>query len=398
MTEVRAPSDEHRDQVGAVMRVSLNLTRSFLETHVPTLPLDRMRCVFDGDRVLGVAGEHRFRQRFGGRELEMFGIWGVATLPEHRGSGVATLAVSRLLHEGHERGDALTALYPAALRPYRQLGYELAGTYAEHDVRLDDLPRGGGPLPVEVYDPARDLDAVRACYRRAIEHHNGPIDCDDPAWWPRRVMGHDAPDELHRAVVARGAGGEVHGYASFVTEKDDSGDLDVSFRLSFNHLVASSLEGWASLLGYLRGFRGLGQALRFSGPPADPLSMLVEEPRVRPSWTYHWMLRLLDVRTALRGRGYPAVDGEALIAVEDGMFPGNQGPWRIAARGGSVEVTEAPGARVTPMPIGTLSAMYSGFLSPFDAVRLGVLDANDPAVPVLAQLFAGPPPYMLDFF
>ena len=51
-----------------------------------------------------------------------------------------------------------------------------------------------------------------------------------------------------------------------------------------------------------------------------------------------------------------------------------------------------------PVSIGTLSSMYSGFLSPFDAVRLGLMDADDPAVPVLARLFAGTAPYMLDWF
>mgnify|MGYP003549364214 CR=1 FL=1 len=51
MTEVRTPTEEHREQIGAVMRVSLNLSRAFLDERVPTLPLDRMRCAFEGDRV-----------------------------------------------------------------------------------------------------------------------------------------------------------------------------------------------------------------------------------------------------------------------------------------------------------------------------------------------------------
>ena len=42
--------------------------------------------------------------------------------------------------------------------------------------------------------------------------------------------------------------------------------------------------------------------------------------------------------------------------------------------------------------------MYTGFLSPHDAVRLGLLDGDDPAVAVLARLFAGPAPFMLDWF
>ncbi|MGH2635334.1 MAG: GNAT family N-acetyltransferase [Actinomycetota bacterium] len=396
MTAIRTPGEEHRDQVANVMRVSLNLEHAFVEHRAAGLPLESFRCAMEGDRVLGSAAERRFRQRFGGRELDMCGIWGVGTLPEHRGAGLATLAVSRLLHEARDRGTPLSALYPAILRPYRGLGFEMAGTYTEHSVRMDDLPRGGGPLPVEEYEPGRDLDDVRACYRRAVETHVGPIDSDDPDWW-KRIMGARMPTDPHRAVVVRGPGGEVEGYASFEYEKEDA-DLDVSFRVACGHLVASSLDGTASLLSYFRGFRGLGQTLRFTGPPADPLSMLVEEQRLRPSWTFRWMLRLLDVRASLEGRGYPPVSGEAVLAVEDGLFPDNRGPWRLVAEDGKVTISSAEGSRVRPIPVGTLAAMYSGFLSPFDAVRLGLVDGDDPSVPVLARLFAGPPPYMLDFF
>jgi predicted acetyltransferase len=397
MTELRTPSEEHREQVAHVLRVSLNLDRGFVEHRATKLPLDRFRCAFDDGRVVGTAAEHRFRQRLGGRDVEMCGIWGVATLPEHRGGGHASLAVEALLQEARERGTPLSALYPAVLRPYRRLGYELAGTYTEHRVRLDDLPLVDGSLPVREYDRDRDLEDVRACYRRAVEAHNGPIDSDDEDWWAERIMGPRTPEDPHRAVVVRGSGGEVEAYASFVRVKEE-GDLDLDFRLDCRHLVASSIEGLRSLLAYVRGFRGLGTALVFPGPPADPLAMLVEEQRLRPSWTFRWMLRLLDVPAALEARGYPPVGGEAVIAVDDAMFADNRGPWRISAEDGKVRVSSAEGERVRPVSIGALSSMYTGLLSPYDAVRLGLLEGVDPAVPVLARLFAGPPPFMLDWF
>jgi predicted acetyltransferase len=51
-----------------------------------------------------------------------------------------------------------------------------------------------------------------------------------------------------------------------------------------------------------------------------------------------------------------------------------------------------------PLPIGMLSSLYSGYLTGMDLVRLGYLVPDDPAVPVLTRLFAGPPPWMPDFF
>ena len=60
-----------------------------------------------------MAAEHHFLQWFGGNALPCSGIFAVATSPEHRSSGLASAAVSQIMREAHDRGDPLTALYPA---------------------------------------------------------------------------------------------------------------------------------------------------------------------------------------------------------------------------------------------------------------------------------------------
>ena len=394
-TDVFTPNDGNRDEIVGLMRVAFNMT-SRLEERAAWLPIEKMRCVSDGDRIVAAAGARDFRQWFGRHELEMSGVWGVVTLPEHRGGGLATRAVTTLLEDARERGQPISALYPATQRPYRGMGYEQAGTMTRHEVALDDLPRGpSGPLPVEEFSFDRDLDDVRACYRASVAGHPGPIDSDEPDWWRDRILGHWFSDDVQRTVVARGREG-VEGYASF-TYGQAAGAIDFNYSVNCRHLVATSVEGYASLLSYVRAFRGLGVSLRFTGPPAHPLGLLVEEQRVAPVWTYRWMLRLLDVPAALSGRGYPPISGEAVIAVEDGLFPENRGPWRVEADGsGSVSVSPASGGRVRPVTIGTLSSIYTGFLSPFDAVGLGLLDEDQ--APFLARLFGGPAPWMHDFF
>ncbi|HJU57152.1 MAG TPA: GNAT family N-acetyltransferase [Actinomycetota bacterium] len=394
-TTVFRPDDEHRDEIVRLMAVAFNMS-SRLDERAAWLPIQNMRCVSDGDRIVAAAGARDFRQWFGRRELEMSGIWGVVTSPEHRGGGLATRAVTTLLEEARERGQPLSALYPATQRPYRGMGYEQAGTMTRHEVALDDLPHGpSGALPVEEFSLERDLDGVRTCYRASVSGHHGPIDCDDPDWWHEKILGRWFSDDVQRAVVARGPSG-IEGYASF-TYGPAKGAIDFNFSIQCRHLVATSVEGYASLFSYMRGFRGLGISLRFTGPPAHPLGLLVEEQRVAPVWTYRWMLRLLDVPEALSGRGYPPVSGQLVLAVEDGLFPENRGPWLVEGDGsGSVSVSPARGSRVQPVTIGTLSSVYSGYLSPFDAVALGRLDAAH--APFLAQLYGGPAPWMHDFF
>jgi hypothetical protein len=264
-----------------------------------------------------------------------------------------------------------------------------------HEIALDDLPRGGsGPLPVEELDLARDLDGVRACYRASVSGHNGPIDSDEDDWWRNRILGPWFSSDLQRAVVARGPDG-IEGYASF-TYGPASGAIDFNYSVVCRHLVASTLSGMASLLSYLRAFRGLGVALRFTGPPAAPLALLIEEQRVLPAWTYRWMLRLLDVPAALAGRGYAPVSASFDLVVEDGLFPENRGPWRVVVDDGSASVSQGSGSADAAVSIGTLSSVYSGFLSAWDAAALGLIEPS--MAPVLASVFGGPAPWMHDFF
>ena len=396
-SDVITPGDEHRDELVGLMRVAFNLGSGTLAERAAWLPVEKMRCLLEGDRIVAAAGARDFRQWWGGRELEMSGIWGVVTLPEQRGGGLATRAVTELLEAARARGQTLSVLYPATQRPYRGIGYELAGTMTRHAVALEDLPRGAaGPLTVEEYAPERDLDAVRACYRASVSNHPGPIDSDEDDWWPSRVLGRWFSEDVQRTVVARGASG-VEGYAAFTFGSDPGGPLEFEYAINCRHLVATSVEGWASLLSYLRGYRGLGQTLRFTGPPAHPLALLVEEQRVRPVWSFRWMLRLLDVVRALEGRGYPPMSSELVLSVEDGLFPENRGPWRVVADGGVVSVSPASGVGgVRPISIGTLSSLYSGFLSAADAAAFGLVD--EAAAPGLARLFGGPAPWMYDFF
>jgi predicted acetyltransferase len=132
--------------------------------------------------------------------------------------------------------------------------------------------------------------------------------------------------------------------------------------------------------------------VEWSAPPQDPVSLLLPEAQVTTGMRYLWMLRVLDVVRAFEARGYPPVDADVTFAAEDPRYAGNTGGWQLRVVSGSATVEPAR-ASTRPIPIGALSAMYSGFLRADDAVALGFLDGDDPAVRALRTLFAGPDPW-----
>ena len=249
---------------------------------------------------------------------------------------------------------------------------------------------------VEVLDIERDLPGVKACYGAWSRQHNGPVEPTDDRWWTRRVLS-GWGDAVFRAVVTCGPANDVEGFAAF-RYVDTEGRLDVDFGLECTAFVATTDRALRALLAYFRSFRGVGAWVQWTGPPEDPVAFILAEQTLTSPLRYRWMLRLLDVPAALAGRGYPPVDADAVVAVRDEQFPDNSGAWHLAVRNGEAAIQRAAATTTEPLPIGILSAMFSGFLRVPDAVRLGYLSPSDPAVPALALLFAGPDPWCPFFF
>ncbi len=397
--DIRTPAEEDREQLVDVLRTSLNFTRAWADDRGPVMPLPDYRCAYVDGRIVATAAGFRFRQWFGGRDLPMSGIYAVATLPEHRGTGSASAVVLQVLREARDAGMSVSALYPAVVRPYRRLGYELGGSFSEHRLNLNAIPSdlGQGLPAVELLDPERDLDGLRACYRASIRHGNGPLEPTDDAWWSRRIL-RPFGEGISRAVAVRGRDGSIEGFAAFRYMDAEGGHLDIDFGLGCLAFAATSDRAIRAILAYFRSFRGVGIWVQWCGPPEDPIALLLPEQDIATPFRYRWMFRLLDVPGALAQRGYPAIDADVVVAVEDPQFPENAGPWRLVVRGGEPSVEPAPGVDVRPLSIGILSSLFTGSLRVPDAVRLGYLDGGDPAVPALQQLLAGADPWCPFFF
>jgi predicted acetyltransferase len=398
-TEIRAPRDDERERIAEVLATSLNFPRERSVAGSHLYPIDDMRCAVVDGQIVATSGEYRFAQWFGGKALDCSAVWGVATLPEHRGSGLASSATEAVIRAGRDRGAPVSALFPAVIRPYRSIGYEMAGTFTKHRVAIDAIPPQPRDLPApELFDLDRDLAGVRACYRSFVSPHNGPVEPTDDRHWADRLVAR-ADDETRRAVVVR-EGGEVSGF--LVTGRDpDPGPLDVAFGLWTEAFAATSETSLRSLLAYVRRFAGLGKWFQWSGPPNDAIGLLVDEQSLSIEMHYRWMLRLLDVRAAFERRGWPEVDDETVFSVDDPMFPDNAGPWRLRVERGEATMTSAEGGSPpgsAPIRIGALSSMFSGYLRASDAVRLGIFAAEDPAAEAFGRLFSGSDPWCPFFF
>ena len=392
MLEIHEPADTDREAIALINSLAFNFN-----ARAEDISLDGALCAFEGTKLVGASQAIALGQWFGGARVPCAGVSSVAVLPEHRGRGVASTLMRQLLEHQRRQGDAVSALYPANSQLYRHLGYEFAGLRPEFRAQVTDLPPAKGEV-VELAE--NDIGTVMACFSEFASNHNGPVESRDPVRWAYHVLAHKGEGTLQRTAVVPGPGG-LGGYASYFMESGPFG----GFRVTCKHLVALNPPALRALLGYFRRFENAASELAWFGPPgAGPFGFALASSgfSIVPTMR-RWMGRILDVPSALELRGYPPeVAGSLVIRVDDALFPANEGPWELHVANGRMAVAPASGPHngrsQAPLPVGLLSALYTGLAAPHDLVVMGALDRDDPRLGLLSALFYGPVPWMPDFF
>ena len=111
----------------------------------------------------------------------------------------------------------------------------------------------------------------------------------------------------------------------------------------------------------------------------------------------HWMIRLVDLVKAIERRGFPlGLRASVRLNVRDDVIRANAGGWKLSVEGGRARVKrDTPSARSSvELSVGTLAAVYSGYLSPIQLAQVGQVRAPAAAIASLASIFApahGPP-------
>ena len=368
------------------------------------------RWVADEDgRIVGIMRGLPVEQAFGGRFVPSVGVAAVAVALDARSRGVGRELMTGFLRSQREAGMGLSILYFSTAAPYRGVGYEIAGHRIRYALPLDFLPRKQD-LAVEPWGDD-DLPAVNASLRRFALTQNGLIGRPD-WWWETRVFKPLDDDQyLYRFLVRQG--GEVRGALIYTLHKGPREDLPVAWVRESEALeiVARDLfwetpEAGRSLLAFVAGQRAMGTDLAWTGPAQDPLALLIPEHAPRFTSGYRWMGRVVHVAAALEARGYPAaLDATVELAVEDPSLPENAGVYRVRFAGGraTVDGPNASGANgrgsVATITIGGLASLFTSYATTATLVGAGLLrDAAAVTLAVLDQAFAGPSPWMLDFF
>ena len=344
-----------------------------------------------GDEVIGGYIVQPAGQLFGGRSVPAHPVAGVVVAPEWRHRGVAGAMMRDLVAISAERGVAVAPLHAATTRLYRRWGWELGDRSVRHRVRSSLLATLSGQGQAA---RLRDNAAVEALRREVLHRWDGPL--DRPDWWldVEWPLGEDDPE--HHTY-----GWFEDGRLTGVTRYEESRDgLWIAIRVQ--ELVAATRDAFTGLLGFLGGHEAQAPEITFVHSALRHRSELLfllpdADKAITTEGHLCWMQRIVDVRAALEGRGWPAhVDARLELEVTD---PVRSEPQRcvLEVAGGSAHVSPGGGGAVR-CGIGMLSSWYSGTLRTHDAVRLGLLEASAEDQATMDSLIGDREAWMPDFF
>ena len=375
--------------LGEMMRHAFGMAPAYLEVYMRRLGRESFRCVKAHGKVAGGLAIYSLGQWFGGRSVSMAGLAAVAVPPEGRGTGTARTLLVRTLTELHAKEVALSALYPATHTLYRSVGYEQAGNRAWRRFAPSAIGLADRALPVRPIDPS-DPQLV-TLYRAWAERENGVLDRGEPMW--QRLA-----DPLLDGVPVQGyvAGPETapEGYILFVQRGSATGTMEIAVR----DFVALTAGAGRRLLTLLADHRSVVREIAWPGQLTDPLLCLLPELDVRIERPERWHLRIVHVQAALRQRGYPdQVEAELHLEVRDAILPGNDGRFVLQVKDGRGEV-ERGGRGELVLDVRGLAPLYSSYLAPAQLRAIDFLAGPPAALAAAARIFAGPEPWMADFF
>lgn len=383
---------ENDGDAAALMRIldrAFGMTPRDSERYEKTIGRQNFRVVREGGTIVGGLAIIRMGQYFGGQCVPMAGIAAVGIAPWMRGRGAARLLMESTLRELRGDGSAISTLYPATQTLYRAVGYELAGSQFEITLPLDAIHVREKAVTVRPIEP-RDEPALEAMYEEYAAHRPGHLARNDVMWTRiRSPRGKTADGFLFEEA------GRMAGYVYFRQKNARF----KPYSLQISDMLATTPAATRGLLSFLAEHRSVGQDAIWHGYPIDPILASLPEMTWKSRPRLHWMVRVLDVKSALEARGYPASTNDTLhFDIEDDLLGENAGQWTLRIENGRGHVTQG-GHGALKLTVRALAALYTGFMSAHDLAALGWLRTSDTnALSLAAGAFAGPPPWMGDGF
>lgn len=391
MQSARPVTDNLRPRVAELLQNAFRFPKK-TAVDESNAPAEQLLVIPEGDRVASSCRVHAFRCYADGKLLPSGGIGNVSTWADLQGKGHASQLMRDAVACMHERGDALSQLYPFSARYYRKLGWELCGRkyiygpFHQRDVKPADEAASVRPLL-----NLEDWEILDKAYRRFAPRYFGTLD-RMPDRWKGRLEG-ILNDRGQMYIIEDDHGPAGYMVCTFKTEEGRGNHCRV---VEFGFADDRAVRGLIAFLGRLP----VNVCdITIEASPSPDLIPYFLEPYIGLQIQSGFMLRIVEMKRAVEMRGAPAgVSGEVVVGITDEVAPWNAGNWRLVfdqQNASAEKVSTAPDVAFT---VQQFARLYGGAFDPVAAAAFGSLPADDIGALGLLRAAYGQVPFCPDGF
>jgi predicted acetyltransferase len=297
----------------------------------------------------------------------------IAVQPTHTRQGLMTRMMHHQIHDLHERGEPLAALFASESIIYRRFGYGIGSLYERWTIDRQHTGyarRYESPGRIRFVDPTDISNDLPEVFRRTTAGRPGVFQ-RPPHQWERDSQ---APEHLQGGqgglfYAAYEEGGRVDGYVTYRI---------TSTNLCVNELMATTTEAMTALWRFCFDVDRTSSTEALKRPVDDPLPWMLADPRrLQRSIRDGVWVRVVDVAAALKLRRYMQPD-KLVIEIKDDLCPWNEGRFELE---GSPEGAECRASSSSPdlvLGISDLASAYMGAVSFSTFARAGLAEERTP--------------------
>lgn len=341
-----------------------------------------------------------------GKAMKMGGIGAVASWPESRRGGLIAQLLGRVIRAMKDDGQVISLLTPFSYAFYRKYGWEMAIDRKKYTVPAYLWPvKAKDPVSGTIerwnMEDSRIVAELGPVYEQFASRYNGTLS-RSPEWWNHRVIRNRRGDY----AVCRDDAGTIRGYMQYRMKNRE---------FTIQEFVALDREAERALWRFIAMHDSMAERAVLYVPVDDGLSLTGAEPRFGQEIEPYFMARIVDIEAFVRQYAFNPLEerigkwvrtGTAILTLEvsDDHAPWNNGRFRIAvdeagrADAGKLEEGAPAEGPIIRGSIQAFAALFTGYRSATELLRIGMLSGSDEAVRLLQTLIPAKTPFLCDFF
>jgi len=287
----------------------------------------------ENGRVLAGMDVLTYIMWFDGQKVPMYGIGGVASMPETRRQGHIRKIFEKVFDDIYEKGAVFSHLYPFSYDYYRKFGYETCGYIKRYilpvgPARKLKLKNNGSAH--EFIKGGEVRDKLIDVYKTYASRHNIMLSRSEKRWDEYFNVSMFGAEKLY---YWKDAGNNIKSWAKFKRNGDMIDIYDISW---------TDHEGMLGILQFMGMFEGAAGKLKFAASPEFIAELYWDnlyDVQIETQWI--GMNRIVNAKRALELMKKPDGEGRFVIKISDGFAKWNNSVYAVEYGGGECAVKTA---------------------------------------------------------